>query len=365
MSTFDRSALFAPLQAVARTAQGGHTLPILSCCLLEIEYDKLTMTACNMAMEASVTAPMPNINGTQRLSVSAKKLLELLRRCPDAPVELTLHGARLQVACADGKFSLQTLPAGEFPRMAAPRDAAEIELPERELKRMLEGVQCAMAERDPRQWLHGVLFSLRPDSLVVCATDFHRVAMDSFVLEHNARLIDVVIPKKTVGELTQLLSSDSGAPVKVGLAPERASFRFGPVTLLTSVIEGAFPDFERVVPRNCTGRFRINRERLQQALQRVEVLVGKFRGLRWTASGNDHLRIDAANHFEETAEEVLPIQHDDGVPFEFGYNCDYLLDVIAGMPFEDMAFEFGESGVLLASIPGRKNPRHVVSPMKL
>src|SRR4249920_2091585 len=306
----DRNLLLAPLQAVSGVVERRHTLPILSNVLLEIGAGRLSVTATDLEIQVASDAESPDASEAQATTVSARKLQDILRSLPDPTVvSLQLQDKRLQLRAGKSKFSLQTLPAQDFPKIAsAGAAAAEVQLPQKELKRLLALVQYAMAQQDIRYYLNGLLLSLREDALVVVATDGHRLALASLAINLGAARSEVILPRKAILELAKLLG-DTDDLVTLRVLENQVSFTFDRVSFVTKVVDGKFPDFQKVVPSGYKKRFVLDQLTLQQALQRAAILSNeKFRGVRWVLTSNS-LRIICTNSDHEEAEEELVISY--------------------------------------------------------
>jgi len=362
----DRNLLLVPLQAVSGVVERRHTLPILSNVLLEISSEKLSVTATDLEVqvasetESSQTAPL------QATTVSARKLQDILRSLPEGSlVSLQLQDKRLQLKAGKSKFSLQTLPAQDFPKIASGAGtAAEAQLAQRDLKRLLALVQYAMAQQDIRYYLNGLLLSLRENALVVVATDGHRLALASLAMNVNSVRTEVILPRKAILELTKLLG-DTDEPVMLRILDNQVSFVFGHISFVTKVVDGKFPDFQKVVPTGYKKQFVLDRLTLQQALQRAAILSNeKFRGVRWVLT-SDSLRIICTNSDQEEAEEELEISYA-GEALDVGFNVSYLLDVLANVQSSEMECALGDSNSsMLMTIPGNADFKYVVMPMRI
>jgi len=265
----DRNLLLAPLQAVSGVVERRHTLPILSNVLLEIGAGKVCVTATDLEIQVASEMDSSDAIQAQATTVSARKLQDILRSLPDAAaVSLQLQDKRLQLRAGKSKFSLQTLAAQDFPKIAsAGGPAVELQLPQKELKRLLALVQYAMAQQDIRYYLNGLLFSLREDALVVVATDGHRLALASLAVTLGAARTEVILPRKAILELAKLLG-DTDEPVSLKVLENQVSFGFGRISFITKVVDGKFPDFQKVVPSGYKKRFvldRVTRSRLCNA----------------------------------------------------------------------------------------------------
>ena len=362
----DRNLLLAPLQAVSGVVERRHTLPILSNVLLEIGGGKLCVTATDLEIQVASEAQSSDAGQAQATTVSARKLQDILRSLPDATVvSLQLQEKRLQLRAGKSKFSLQTLPAQDFPKIASPGGTtAEVQLPQKELKRLLALVQYAMAQQDIRYYLNGLLFSLREDALVVVATDGHRLALASLAVSSGAARTEVILPRKAILELAKLLG-DTDEPVSVKVLDNQVSFGFGRISFITKVVDGKFPDFQKVVPNGYKKRFVLERLTVQQALQRAAILSNeKFRGVRWVLTNNS-LRIICTNSDQEEAEEELEISYV-GDALDVGFNVSYLLDVLANVQSPEVDCALGDSNSsMLMTIPGNADFKYVVMPMRI
>ena len=362
----DRNLLLAPLQAVSGVVERRHTLPILSNVLLEIGAGKLSVTATDLEIQVASDAESSDVGQAQSTTVSARKLQDILRSLPDASVvSLQLQDKRLQLRAGKSKFSLQTLPAQDFPKIvSASGAAAEAHLPQKELKRLLALVQYAMAQQDIRYYLNGLLFSLRENALVVVATDGHRLALASLAVNLGSSRSEVILPRKAILELVKLLE-DTDETVSLRVLDNQVSFSFGRISFVTKVVDGKFPDFQKVIPSRYKKRFVLDRLTLQQALQRAAILSNeKFRGVRWVLTNNS-LRIICTNSDQEEAEEELEISYA-GDALDVGFNVSYLLEVLANVQSPEVECALGDSNSsMLMTIPGNADFKYVVMPMRI
>jgi len=334
--------------------------------LLEISDGKFSLTATDLELQVASEADSEQAVAAQATTVSARKLQDILRSLPeDARVALDLQDKRLQVKAGRSKFSLQTLPPQDFPKIAAaPGVVAEAQLPQRELKRLLALVQYAMAQQDIRYYLNGLLLCLREDGLAVVATDGHRLALATLAFKIDAPKAEVILPRKATLELARLLA-DSDDPVQLRVFDNQVTFSFGRISFVTKVIDGKFPDYQKVVPVGYKKRFTIDRLVLQQALQRAAILSNeKFRGVRWVLN-SDRLRIVCTNNEQEEAEEELEINYS-GDALDVGFNVSYLLDILANVQSPQIECALGDSNSsMLMTIPGDADFKYVIMPMRI
>lgn len=364
--TLQRDILLAPLQAVSGIVERRHTLPILSNVLLEFADNRVSLTATDLEIQVAAHQAAELAADHQTTTASARKLQDILRALPEgSQVGLELSDKRLQLRAGKSKFSLQTLPASDFPKLTpATAAAASAQVPQRDLKRLLSLVQYAMAQQDIRYYLNGLLLSLGEESLSVVATDGHRLALASMPGQYASGRTEVILPRKAVLELSKLLSEDE-APISLAVRENQVSFSFGSIEFITKVVDGKFPDYQKVIPSGYRKKFSLDRVVLQQALQRAAILSNeKFRGVRWVITENS-LRIVSSNTEQEEAEEELEIQYGDEA-LDVGFNVSYLLDVLANVSAAQVDCSLGDANSsMLITLPDNPNFKYVVMPMRI
>jgi len=361
-----RDDILGPLSAVSGIIERRHTLPILSNVLLEKSADALSFLATDIEIQISARGSVPMAGEAKALTVGARKLLDILRALPEgAEVTLQQQDKRLLVKAGNSRFSLQTLPAEDFPRLAKPAgEAARFALSQKALRRLLGLVQYAMAQQDIRYYLNGLLMVVEERQLKVVATDGHRLAYAALKLDADLPRQEVIVPRKTVLELSKLLA-DSDDPVKIDLSATQAAFSFGTVELVSKLVDGKFPDYTRVVPTQHKNTLKIDREALRQALLRAAILSNeKFRGVRWVLADGS-LKIVSSNAEQEEAHEELDVKYS-GDALDIGFNVNYLLDVLNNVPGSAVDCAFGDSASsALITYASEKDFKYVVMPMRI
>ena len=361
-----RDDILGPLSAVSGIIERRHTLPILSNVLLEKSADTLSFLATDIEIQISARSAIPLAGEARSLTVGARKLLDILRALPEgAEVTLQQQEKRLLVKAGKSRFSLQTLPAEDFPRLAKPAgEVARFALSQKALRRLLGLVQYAMAQQDIRYYLNGLLIVVEDRQLKVVATDGHRLAYAALKLEADLPRQEVIVPRKTVLELAKLLG-EGDDPVKIELSATQAAFSFGSVDLVSKLVDGKFPDYTRVVPTQHKNSLHIERETLRQALLRAAILSNeKFRGVRWVL-GEGSLKIVSSNAEQEEAHEELDVKYS-GDALDIGFNVNYLLDVLNNVPGTAVECAFGDSSSsALITYASEKDFKYVVMPMRI
>jgi DNA polymerase-3 subunit beta len=362
----DRDTLLKPLQAVSGIVERRHTLPILSNVLLETDGSDIHLLATDLEIQVATRAALDHPTGQHAMTVSARKLQDILRSLPEqARVSFDAQEGKLVLKAGKSRFNLQTLPAQDFPRLAGTgKEAASVPVSQRQLKAMLQLVQYAMAQQDIRYYLNGLLLLVDKDQMTLVATDGHRLAYASGKLDGSYERMEVIVPRKAVLELFKLLS-DTEEPIQMQLSPSQARFAFGGIELVSKVIDGKFPDYTRVIPSNYKKHIGLSRTLLQQALQRAAILSNeKFRGVRWVLTANS-LKIVCTNAEQEEAEEELEVDYG-AEPLDVGFNITYLLDVLNNVSAETVDCALGDANSsMLITVPGEKNFKYVVMPMRI
>ena len=363
-----RDSLLAPLQSVSGIVEKKHTLPILSNVLLEKHGDRLTLLATDIEIQITTSTPVASNEGDGAVTVGARKLQDILRSLPDsAEVSLNLEEKRLQVKAGKSRFNLQTLPAEDFPRMAlSDGDIQKITVTQKQFRRLLGQTQFSMAAQDVRYYLNGLLLLVEGDELRAVATDGHRLAFASMALEGETALLrqELILPRKTVLELSRLLA-DSDEPLQIELTSNQVRFQFGNINLVSKLIDGKFPDYERVIPATLKNFVVLNRTALLQSMVRAAILTNeKFRGVRLVLTPGS-LKIMAANAEQEEAQEELEVEYS-GDAIDVGFNVGYLLDVLNNSSAESIEWGFNDANSsALLTIPGNERFKYVVMPMRI
>jgi DNA polymerase-3 subunit beta len=362
----ERDALLRPLQAVTGIVEKRHTLPILSNVLLSRKQDRLQLIATDLEIQVSTTCETGKGSSDQSLTVSARKLQDILRSLPEGTdIVLDAQNNRLQVKAGRSRFNLQTLPAADFPLLGdAGAPLSKVTLSQKALRDLLLLVQFSMAQQDIRYYLNGMLLVLEDSHMKVVATDGHRLSYASGAVAKQEEKREVILPRKAVLELARLLTDDDET-VDIELYASQVRFRFGSIELVTKIIDGKFPDYTRVIPTNYQKHIALTRMLLLQSLQRAAILSNeKFRGVRWMLTAGS-LRISCTNNEQEEAQEELEIDYA-GEALDVGFNITYLLDVLNNVSTEQIDCAFGDANSsMLITLPEREDFRYVVMPMRI
>ena len=362
----ERDALLKPLLAVTGIVERRHTLPILSNVLIEKKGGQVGFLATDLEIQIT-TASADDLPGEDfRLTTSAKKLQDILRAIPDkTTVTLEQLDGRLTLKAGKSRFNLQTLPAEDFPLLSVgSASESSFSLSQRELKRLISQVQFAMAVQDIRYYLNGLLMQTDGNQVKLIATDGHRLAFASADVEATLPKAEVILPRKTILELYKLLQ-DSDDEINIEVLANQVRFSFGSTVIISKVVDGKFPDYNRVIPLDNDKIFLIERLTFLHALQRAAILANeKFRGVRLVLAPGK-MSILCTNSEQEEAEEELEIAYQGG-ELEIGFNINYLLDVLTNLPADTLQMAFGDANrSTLVTIPDYSNFKYIVMPMRI
>ena len=362
----EKDVLLKPLQTVIGIVERKQPLPILSNILIEKIGTNLQFMATDL--EIQISTQINDINQTgenEAITVAAKKLQEILRVLPEASiVTLDIQDNRLLVKANKSKFSLQTLPAKDFPKTSELLEQAEkVLVQQKQLRNLFSMVQYSMAQQDIRYYLNGVLMVVDGYFLKLIATDGHRLAFISTKLnkEHSKR--EIILPRKTVNELVKLLE-DSEEEISFDIAEKQVKITFSDIVLTSKVIDGKFPDYKRVIP-NYDNHLTLDRVFILQALQRAAILSNeKFRGVRFVLT-EKNMRIISSNSEQEEALEDIEIDYH-GPALDIGFNVNYLLDGLYNISAQNVTFSFGDpNSSILITVPDNNEFKYVVMPMRI
>jgi DNA polymerase-3 subunit beta len=362
----DKEIILKPLQVVIGIVERKQTLPILSNVLIENQDGKMRFTTTDLEIQITTTIDTGAPGGQNAaFTVGGKKLQEILRVLPEqSKITIDIKESKVQIKTNKSRFSLQTLPALDFPKLSNQlENAKKIVLPQKELKNLLLSIQYAMAQQDVRYYLNGVLLIVDGNKLKAVATDGHRLAYNASVIEGRHEKQEIILPRKAVTELSKLLA-DNDEGVELEFSQQQVKATFSGITLITKVIEGKFPDYERVIPKY-DNHLQMERVLIQQALQRAAILSNeKFRGVRFVLT-EKNLSIISSNSEQEEAQEEIETEYH-GEALDIGFNVNYLMDGLNNISSSTATFSFGDpNSSILMTTPDNQEFRYVVMPMRI
>jgi DNA polymerase-3 subunit beta len=358
--------VLSALQAVSGIVERRHTLPILANVLIRKTGSQIELTTSDLEIQVRTVAEFEGDTGNFGTTVGARKLIDILRSLPsDQTVTLSANQNKLTLQGGKSRFTLQTLPADDFPLVQEAADFGPVfGVPQKTLKMLINQVHFAMAVHDIRYYLNGILFVAEGKSLTLVATDGHRLALAQATLDVEIPKQEVILPRKTVLELQRLLK-DEDKPIEMRFAGNQAKFSFSGMEFVTKLVEGKFPDYNRVIPKNHKNSLTLGRAPLLASLQRAAILTSeKFKGVRVNLEPGS-LRIASSNAEQEEAKEELEIDYS-GDTIEIGFNVTYLMDALANMSVEMVKLELQDTNSsVLITVPEQAGFKYVVMPMRI
>jgi DNA polymerase III subunit beta len=361
-----QARILSILQSVAGIVERRHTLPILANVLIRKTGSALQFTTSDLEIQIRTTAELDGDAGNFTTTVGARKLIDILRTMPaDQAVVLESSQNKLILKGGKSRFTLQTMPAEDFPVVQeSPGFGPSFSVPQKTLKDLLNQVSFAMAVHDIRYYLNGILFVAEGKQLSLVATDGHRLAYASAMLDVEVPRQEVILPRKTVIEMQRLLSDADGA-IEMQFANNQAKFAFEGMEFVTKLVEGKFPDYNRVIPKNHKNRITLGRLPLLATLQRTAILTSdKFKGVRLNIEPGT-LRVASNNAEQEEAVDEIDIDYS-GDSIEIGFNVTYLIDALSNMNQEMVKLELSDgNSSALFTIPDNATFKYVVMPMRI
>ena len=363
-----RDALIRPLNLVAGVVERRQTLPILSNVLLNLEGNRLSLTGTDLEVELVGRIEVVNSGPDGDITVPARKLVDICKSLPDGvDINFSVEDGRVTVRAGRSRFTLSTLPAAEFPTVEAGEGEVDLELGQSLVRQMIERTGFAMAQQDVRYYLNGMYLEIKSGRLRFVATDGHRLALCTAPGELSADDKSVIVPRKGILELARLLDGDGSVTLTVGSNHIRAAT--DQFTFTSKLVDGKFPEYERVLPKSPDKAVSGDRAELRQAFTRTAILSNeKYRGVRLSLSDGS-LEITANNPEQEQAEESVPVNYS-GDSLEVGFNVSYLLDVMGVLSGSTVRMSLSDSAssALIEegeAVSGEAEALYVVMPMRL
>lgn len=339
-------------------------MPILSNVLMIARDGQLSITATDLEVELVAQAEIDAETGGE-ITVSGRKLLDICKALPEgSDIHISLSGEKLSIRAGRSKFNLATLPAAEFPVVEDIKAGQTISVSQEALGRLIEKTHFSMAQQDVRYYLNGMLLETGGQHLRAVATDGHRLALCQVELD-GADLEEqqVIVPRKGVLELQRLLTGEGDLNIELGANHIRIQLEG--IRFTSKLIDGRFPEYDRVIPKESTNELKANRGEFRSALQRTAILSNeKYRGIRLVIRDSGVL-LQAHNPEQEEAEEELEVEYS-GEDIEIGFNVNYLLDALGAVEGDDVTLSVQDSNSsCLIRQPGNEDSTFVVMPMRL
>jgi DNA polymerase-3 subunit beta len=360
-----REALLSPLQKVIGAVERKQTMPVLSNVLIKANAGDVTITATDLEIELVANSVMP-VDQDGDITLPARKLLDICKNLPDgADIALLVDGDKATISSGRSRFKLSTLPAADFPALEDIQVNSSFTIPQATLRKVIEKTAFAMAQQDVRYYLNGLMLELSGSMVRAVATDGHRLALcetDAGINVPESR--QVIIPRKGVLELMRMLDTGDADAI-VSLSGNHIRVDMGSLRFTSKLIDGRFPDYQRVMPVDGDKVVTTDKQDLRLALTRTSILSNeKYKGVRLSAEANV-LKIQTNNPEQEEAEEELEVQYD-GEHIEIGFNVNYMLDVLNSIEEDAVTIELKDSNSsCLVQEAGAQTAKYVIMPMRL
>lgn len=332
-----KETLEQPLSQIIGVVEKRQTLPILGNVYLELENNTLVLVGSDL--ETEITTRVDNIGGDNgKTTVSARKLYDICRALPkESMLSLVVEqDNKMVVKAGKSRFTLQTLSADDYPRLEETQWKHEFNLSQKQLNSLLTRTSFSMAQQDVRYFLNGLLLEIHDDYIISVATDGHRLAKTQIVVDPlGIDIVQSIVPRKAVLEIGKFVSSESNEDVSVKLNGSHISIQSGNFLFISKLIDGRFPDYEKVIPANLDKHIMINRENLINILSRAAILSNeKFRGVSLSVD-NNVLEVRSHNPDQEHAKDEMEVSYSD-TAIEIGFNVNYLLEALKACESEEI-----------------------------
>ncbi len=365
--TIDRNTLIKPLSHANAVIERRNTIPVLSNVVLRAENNSLIITATDMDMDIIETVQAA-VAEPGVITTPAQIINDIARKLPDgAEVEIAAADAgQISVKAGRSNFNLPTLPAEDFPIITDQAMTTEFTLAATELKVLLGKTRFAVSNEETRYYLNGIYLHLVEGNILrVVSTDGHRLARSQMAQPNGAKKMPpVIIPRKTVGELSKLIDEYDG-DVKIGLTETRAQFSFGNIEVNTKLIDAKFPDYQSVIPTNNNNIMQVSAGAFKEAVDRVStVSLEKTRSVKLRLT-KDLLTLSSSNSDSASGEETLEVSYQ-GEDIEIGFNAHYLIQVAEHVDGDVIEFAFADSALpSLIRAPGDESNLFILMPMRV
>ena len=344
--TIDRNALMRALSHVQAVVERRNTIPILSNILMEAEGDRLRLTATDLDIEATDAAEA-KVKKAGSVTAPAQTFFDVVRKLPEgSEVVLDLSEGRLSISAGRSKFGLPTLPAADFQTMAKEVAPVKFEMEAAELRRLIDKTRFAISTEETRYYLNGIYLhhakGTKGNVLRAVATDGHRLALaETGAPKGSDKLKGVIVPRKAVAEVRRLLD-DAPEIVTVEASDSKIVFRVGEAVLTSKLIDGSFPDYQRVIPKDNNRILTIDTKLFKAAVDRVAtVSAERSRSVKLSISAG---KLTLAVTHSESGHGVEDVEADyDAEAMEIGFNAKYLLDVAGQIESDETRIEFNDA----------------------
>lgn len=365
-----REALLRPLTVVAGAVERRQTMPILSNMLFKLDGNKLTITGTDLEVELSAKVDVEtDAKQKEATTLPARKIVDICKSLPDESlIKFSMDDGKVVVQSGRSRFTLATLSATDFPSVQRDKKSFSATVNQKDFGDMIHRTAFSMAQQDVRYYLNGMLWEISDKSLRAVATDGHRLAVADMSIDKstNAEERQVIVPRKGITELTKLLSDENAATLDLEFGSNHIRAATGNLVFVSKLVDGKFPDYQRVLPKGGDKIVIAERQILKAALSRAAILSNeKFRGVRFSLE-DSMVGIQANNPEQEEASEEVSVEYQ-GDSLEMGFNVSYLIEVLGALTGENIQITLldSNSSALIQDGNKKNNAMYVVMPMRL
>ena len=368
---FNKSELSIALQSVLSVVERRNALPILLNVLITFRKNMVSFTTSDI--EIQVTSTLIREDNELKdldLTVSARKLFEISKSLSDhKTIVLSLLKDKLVIQQEQSKFSLQTLPAKEFPLLNIPDEKnLNFTLKSHEMKALLDSVSFSMAIQDVRYYLNGLFLQVNNEKLIAVTTDGHRLSFNKMIipsLKKSPESTSCIVPRKAVIELQKILSTEKDSDIEISIHSNYIEISLPGKKLISKLIEGNYPDYQKVIPDESKHNIMFNKKDFLEKLNRVSILTSdKYRGIRITLEGETAVLQSTNSDHEEAIEQI--VTEEGKGELDIGFNVTYLIEVLNNIDSEKVGFYFNDSqsSAIITNLED-KEFKYIVMPMRL
>lgn len=364
--TIKRDILLKPLVLTTGFVEKKQTMPILANVYIKKHFDQITVIANDLEIQASITSQGEMSGDDFTITMPAKKLQDILKVFShEAEVVFERQDNKIQVTAGNTKFNLQSLPAEHYPLLKITEQAiCQFSISQQKLKNMLGQIQYAMADKDSRVFLNGMLFEIKDNNLRLVATDAHRLGFVSTEIHEQLQNTSSIIPRKTILELFKLLD-DTDETITIKMYPNQVVFEADNKQIITKIIDGKYPDYERVIPLGNDKLCLINREEFLKAVERVSVIgIDKLKTVTLEAQ-NNRLSLSCRNEEQEDSKDEIEVNYQATESIKVSFNISFIRDLLLNTHAPELQWAFYDSQrSVLVTIPNNYDFKSVIMPLR-
>lgn len=362
----NKDDLLKPLQSMISVANSKSTMPLLYCILFDISEGNLKITASDLDTEISCNIAI-NCDKSIKLALNADKIHSIVRSLNDnSMIDFKINDNKVTITSNNSTFNLMSLNADNYPLIDSKiNEQASFDLSQQDFHHIISKVDFSMANDDTRYFLNGMFWEINSNLLRAISTDGHRMSITEAIID--SKVLDStcssIIPKKAIIELKKIVAKTDQI-IKICLGKNYLKAQFGSFAFISKLIDGRYPDYQKVIPKNNTKLLAIDKHVLKNSLLRTSILANdKYKGVRLNIS-QGQLLLSANNPDNEKAEDKIEVQYNDDT-MEICFNYKYLLDIISVLSEETITIYLDNPNMSALIKDEKDNSLFIIMPMKI